>query len=203
MLTTKQIDQLRCIAHVIKRGKRVNLIKLGLNLIGTGNFSKVYSLRRFGLPGYVLKVGGASGFGGTYFDPGENRYKPGKDGYPAFIKMCQEHPDCENLPKVLHHESSPSSTMHWTVIEKLEGMRNALSHKTVRRMGSYLDVLMYSTFKCAEHRDTVALLPCKLRKALRSLNALISMGYNNDMHDGNFMLRGDIVVITDPLGHAN
>lgn len=199
MLTTKQIDQLRCIAHVIKRDKRANLAKLGLNLIGSGHFSKVYSLRNFGLPGYVLKVGGASGFGGRGFDRGQSGSKPGYDGYPAFIKMCQGHPDCENLPKVLHHESSPSSTMHWTVIEELEYMGDPC-HETVLNIERYLYTLMYEDAGSPTHRKALA-LPCKLRRALRSLRDLISMGYNNDMHRENYMLRGLTVVITDPLGH--
>lgn len=118
-MATLTADKARCIAHALRRGRKL----AGWRMLGSGNFSKVYANDDY--PDVVLKLSGDGGFGNTWVSPETGRdagYKHGygelKDRFPAYAVWVQKHSHLRGLP-VIHSIEQLSATLWVTVMEHL------------------------------------------------------------------------------------
>lgn len=152
------------------------LEKYGFNHLGTGNFGTVYEK-----PGYpwVFKI-----------------FK-GDRAYLYYIKYCKAHQDNENIPKIKGHTIRINNDTYAIRTEKLQPMVEA-DVAPIEKMTTYIRI-----------RQHYELGPGQLQKLnelasaypgiYEILDALSTSGYGLDIHRGNVMLRGNTIVLSDPL----
>lgn len=175
------------------------LEKRGLVRLGSGYFSRVYAhpssnkvikvLNSPGTDGWVdyVKWANENGFGGT-FAPKLYSYKHHKDGCFAVAVM-------ERLDKTLHNLSLTSnrslSLSEKTTKDKVTFLRSALSHG----INENNDVAM----------AIADILQPGYRKFIDAFREKFGRGsgYGYDMHSGNWMLRGNDLVMSDPLSYCS
>lgn len=159
-----------------------------LKLLGTGGYANVWGSKRSNI---VYKVGKWEHY----------------DGYMAYIKMLHKH--CvENpyLPKIygMRVYSNSKESYYVIAMEKLKKLPYSMRHI----VDAFEEVWETWTYNERVHEGRKMLgikmavvYPKGMKEALdvvrdaKKSSRLI--GY--DVHDGNFMLRGKQVVITDPL----
>lgn len=156
----------------------------GFTCVGIGNYTAVFDHPSFG-GRYVLKV---------FADP----------FYEDFLGWCAANPN-PHLPKVVGKvmklgevgrmvrlEKLKPMTMRrwdWTKIERFNDM--------LKRPDAYTDAQKHALAAGAVKKGLTGLF-----QTFEDVIAAAPAGAVMDVHDGNFMLRGDTVVITDPYGGA-
>jgi len=176
----------------------------GMEQIGSGLYGRVYTSN--GTP-YVVKF-----------------FKGHDSGYRSWIETIAELANtgplakytpkisrvlCYRMPDADYQGEVPGETIHdtWVVyMERLAGyneqgtIRGAKNDMRIRKFGDLFRNIMYRARYCEDepfdysklspiHRDLIALI----------LIAREKYGSGCDCHNGNIMLRGSQIVITDPL----
>lgn len=139
--------------------------------IGIGHFSRVYHLA----DGLVLKVGGPGGYGSRQCTPidGTCFVKNGRvlpDSWPKYVAWVQaNYPELPEWAPVVHHVEVMRGSFYFAVCERLA------------EVGWEVPLPDYSA-RC-------------VHPAAKAASAHAS---KTDMHNGNYMLRGNTVVLNDP-----
>lgn len=142
----------------------------GYRRIGNGHFSAVFAIAN--RPGLVLKVGGLGGYGGSLTRGSAYLYEEQPDAWPRYVQFLVDTYSPEELPEWaprVYHAERLCGEFYFAIVERLAP---------------------------GDFGEARAMVPCSLRERLAY--AADEYGTWGDMHAGNFMLRGDVAVITDP-----
>lgn len=156
------------------------------NLLGNGVYGVV--ARHPSVPGAVIKVG----YGSTK----RNSY----DGYSEFIRRANTDvrfkgnphlPRCAHLERFLFDDET---CVFVAVLESLNKYDFQAHHKQARPLFRKVESRYDNLWSLRDARTEDA------KKAFSLIASLHDEGFNNDLHTGNVMLRGDhTIVITDPV----
>lgn len=159
--------------------------------------------------GYKHLAEGA--FSTVYAKPGSNRVlKIARDdcGYLAFLKFAVKNQKNPFVPKIFSVEIIKGYGFKLIVVlmEKLKRVRSSTKLEAISSaFRRYIrDEYSYYTFgETKAFLETTKWMNDKSFKFLDQVGAMIrratSNGHDTDLHDGNVMQRGGVLVVTDPL----
>lgn len=184
--------------------------------------------RRLEESGYDVKKLGQGVFGIVFEKPGgKDVYKvfTARDkGYLSFLKYAKANQDNPHLPRIYGNimrvemplNNIRSQGKDWIIVrlEKLQPSDDAYPDE--HQIGNYLQFTPMPSPEEIEELDNNGLLDMEMEMALEfqreypqlaevldwvNANANRVQGIHIDLHDENFMQRGDTVVITDPYSY--
>lgn len=153
------------------------LSRFGYNVLGSGMFGAVIDMEDF-----VLKV-----------------FRADDDAYLAFLDFCDE-VDSPHLPNILW-DAQINEKMWAVCLEKLEPIDtwdNSFQGKLTAHL--YREINKYQ-YKLRDDETYHPKLPLDLRATMELMEEYRKNNDSSfwcDIHDGNVMLRGSTIVITDP-----
>jgi len=150
------------------------LVSNGFTEIGSGMFAAVY-----GHPGldYVLKV-----------------FKPDK-GYYRFYKLASEHQNNPHFPKFRGKLMQVVKDVYAIRMEKLQKATISNLGQRPNEFVRTIDKYLYGNY----NKEKFISLEREQPGLLDTLDLLKTTYHDFDIHDENFMMRGNVVVITDPF----
>ena len=186
----KKIDPIQPLGAPGKRGGDWYdiLIGYGFSPIGGGAFGTVWGHPKFP---YVLKI-----------------FKSNDDAYKSWVKVCMNNSDNPHFPKFVSTKVfSITPTVSAIRMEKLSPYisENYMGFSTVLNRLSISDIVnpnyqwndAYG--KPSQWDEYCASHPLWIPALKITDEFITSYQYAKDMHTGNFMMRGDDIVITDPV----
>jgi len=155
-----------------------DLLQRGYKFLGAGAFSSVYGKPESDT---VVKL---------------SRTRPENDGWFAFAAwLRKERIDNIHFPRI--HELAHHGSYYMARMERLTNFKE-LTDNNRRTLASVQRV----AWRWSGWEDEIATMSAPLREAVDSLRQFLG-GYGLDLHGGNFMQRGDTVVINDPLSFTS
>jgi len=121
-------------------------------------------------------------------------YRAHEDGWVAFAKYALANPN-PHFPAILSFEEKGSFAV--ADIETLEEMPYGTHHSSDSE-----DVARAVRSNSSERAKSIlSRFSVEMAQAVEAIRENFTEEWKVDLHSGNFMLRGDILVLTDPLSH--
>jgi len=122
-------------------------------------------------------------------------YRAAEDGWVAFAKYALENPN-PHFPTFLSFEEK--GTFAVADIETLEEMesRGGSHYSDSREIATAV-----SSGSAARSKQILSRFSVDMARAVEGIRENFAEEWKVDLHSGNFMLRGDTLVLTDPLSY--
>ena len=142
----------------------------GMKKLGSGAYSEVFEID----DKHVLKI-----------------VKKTDSGYARFVKICQANRHNPHLPKI--HLAAQWAGKQIYILERLS--ETSTDEENVERSWNYRGPKYYfrEAISGRNSENPFFVLPPEIKEVAQLLRNM-----TNDLHDGNMMFRGNVLVVTDP-----